>query len=92
MDLGGGREIWHGLFTSAHVVQGFKAMVNMDVSHSAFVKPINVVDFLIDVLNSVSGGGYNRKQLHAGVELSDIERSSRRRSRVSALWTFVPPR
>jgi len=74
VDLGGGREIWHGLFTSAHVAQGYKPMVNMDVSHTAFIKPINVVDFAIDILNAASGGGYSRKQLHSGVELSDMER------------------
>jgi len=28
--LGGGREIWKGLFTSAHVGQNFKTLVNMD--------------------------------------------------------------
>jgi len=28
--IGGGREIWKGLFTSAHVGQNFKALVNMD--------------------------------------------------------------
>jgi len=29
-DVGGGREIWKGLFTSAHVGQNFRALVNMD--------------------------------------------------------------
>lgn len=28
--IGGGREIWKGLFTSAHVGQNFRPLVNVD--------------------------------------------------------------
>lgn len=30
VDLGGGREVWKGLFTSAHVAQNNRLLVNMD--------------------------------------------------------------
>lgn len=37
-------ELWYGLFQS--VVLGERPLFNIDVSHKAFLKPINVIDFL----------------------------------------------
>lgn len=85
MDLGGGREVWKGLFTSAHVGQNFRALVNMDVDHTAFYKcgtngngngngRYSAIQFLCDVLNESEGRPvYQPNQLDASSALGEVQ-------------------
>ncbi|PAV74327.1 hypothetical protein WR25_13833 isoform C [Diploscapter pachys] len=52
LDLDGGKEMWTGFFSSAHVATGFRPLLNIDVAHTAFYKArISMVQFMCDVLN-----------------------------------------
>ncbi|CAI2354566.1 unnamed protein product [Caenorhabditis sp. 36 PRJEB53466] len=52
LDLEGGKEMWTGFFSSAHIASNFKPLLNIDVAHTAFYKArISVLQFMCDVLN-----------------------------------------
>ncbi|TKR75776.1 hypothetical protein L596_017019 [Steinernema carpocapsae] len=52
LDLEGGKQMWTGFFSSAHVAQNYRPLLNIDVSHSAFYKQhIEMVDFMCEVIN-----------------------------------------
>uniref|UniRef100_A0A915CI33 Uncharacterized protein n=1 Tax=Parascaris univalens TaxID=6257 RepID=A0A915CI33_PARUN len=56
LDLEGGKEMWTGFFSSAHVAAGWKPLLNIDVTHTVFYKPhISMVEFMCEVLNERSG-------------------------------------
>uniref|UniRef100_A0A915Q2W1 Uncharacterized protein n=1 Tax=Setaria digitata TaxID=48799 RepID=A0A915Q2W1_9BILA len=56
LDLDGGKEMWTGFFSSAHVASGWKPLLNIDVTHTAFYKAnISMVQFMCEVLNEKSG-------------------------------------
>jgi eukaryotic translation initiation factor 2C len=38
LDLQGGKEMWTGFFSSAHVATDWKPLLNIDVAHTAFYK------------------------------------------------------
>ncbi|XP_077491638.1 protein argonaute-2-like [Amblyomma americanum] len=44
-DLGGGREVWFGYYTSVRPAQ-WKPMLNVDMSATAFYEPLPLVDFM----------------------------------------------
>ncbi|VDO82347.1 unnamed protein product [Soboliphyme baturini] len=50
--LGGGKEVWHGLFTSCHIANAFRPLVNIDVTHAAFFKSQPVLYFMAEVLST----------------------------------------
>uniref|UniRef100_A0A914W9U6 PAZ domain-containing protein n=1 Tax=Plectus sambesii TaxID=2011161 RepID=A0A914W9U6_9BILA len=52
ISLSGGREVWTGFHMAAKVGQGWKPLINVDVSHTAFTKRIPLLQFLCDVLNA----------------------------------------
>ncbi|KAM3716744.1 hypothetical protein ACO02O_00884 [Dirofilaria immitis] len=55
LDLEGGKEMWTGFFSSAHVTSGWKPLLNIDVTHTAFYKAhISMVQFMCEVLNEKS--------------------------------------
>uniref|UniRef100_A0A0R3RQP8 PAZ domain-containing protein n=1 Tax=Elaeophora elaphi TaxID=1147741 RepID=A0A0R3RQP8_9BILA len=55
LDLEGGKEMWTGFFSSAHVAAGWKPLLNIDVTHTAFYKAhISLVQFMCEVLNEKS--------------------------------------
>ncbi|CAP29475.2 Protein CBR-TAG-76 [Caenorhabditis briggsae] len=52
LDLEGGKEMWTGFFSSAHIASNFRPLLNIDVAHTAFYKTrITVLQFMCDVLN-----------------------------------------
>ncbi|VDM10677.1 unnamed protein product [Wuchereria bancrofti] len=56
LDLEGGREMWTGFFSSAHVAVGWKPLLNIDVTHTTFYKGhMSLVQFMCEVLNEKSG-------------------------------------
>ncbi|CAJ0960664.1 unnamed protein product, partial [Mesorhabditis belari] len=56
LDLEGGKEMWTGFFSSAHVASGWKPLLNIDVAHTAFYKAkISMVQFMCEVLNERAG-------------------------------------
>ncbi|KJH50570.1 piwi domain protein [Dictyocaulus viviparus] len=60
LDLEGGKEMWTGFFSSAHVASGWKPLLNIDVAHTAFYKAkISMVQFMCDVLNERAGAYRN---------------------------------
>uniref|UniRef100_A0A915IE63 Uncharacterized protein n=1 Tax=Romanomermis culicivorax TaxID=13658 RepID=A0A915IE63_ROMCU len=86
IDLQGGREIWRGLYTSAHVGEHFRAFVNMDMAHTAFYKQgtngdgdgngagkYTCIMFLCEVLNAADrgGGNYRPDQMNEKTSLND---------------------
>ncbi|EYC11678.1 hypothetical protein Y032_0050g2040 [Ancylostoma ceylanicum] len=61
LDLEGGKEMWTGFFSSAHVASGWKPLLNIDVAHTAFYKAkISMVQFMCDVLNERAGAYRNQ--------------------------------
>uniref|UniRef100_A0A8R1TYC6 Uncharacterized protein n=5 Tax=Onchocerca TaxID=6281 RepID=A0A8R1TYC6_ONCVO len=55
LDLEGGKEMWTGFFSSAHVASGWKPFLNIDVTHTTFYKAhISMVEFMCEVLNEKS--------------------------------------
>jgi eukaryotic translation initiation factor 2C len=79
MDLGLGREIWTGYVPTAHLGRGWQPLLNVNTSHTAFFKAINVVQFLCEVMES-SGGGrmgqrnkWNPQLLHYNSAMDDRE-------------------
>ncbi|VDK73916.1 unnamed protein product [Litomosoides sigmodontis] len=55
LDLEGGKEMWTGFFSSAHVATGWKLFLNIDVTHTVFYKArISLVQFMCEVLNEKS--------------------------------------
>ncbi|CAI5441807.1 unnamed protein product [Caenorhabditis angaria] len=67
LDLEGGKEMWTGFFSSAHIASNYKPLLNIDVAHTAFYKArISVLQLMCDVLNErsgKSGGNQNRGQM-----------------------------
>lgn len=52
LDLEGGKEMWTGFFSSAHIASNYRPLLNIDVAHTAFYKArISVLQFMCDVLN-----------------------------------------
>ncbi|CDW61365.1 PAZ and DUF1785 domain containing protein, partial [Trichuris trichiura] len=69
-----GVELWRGLFTSARVGEGYRPMVNIDVSHAAFYRPQSVLNYICDVLNADrSPPRYSVDQIQSNTRLSDGE-------------------
>ncbi|XP_011498662.1 PREDICTED: protein argonaute-2-like [Ceratosolen solmsi marchali] len=58
LSLGGGLDLWTGLFQSA--VLGWKPYLNVDVSYKGFPKSQNVID-LLKTICSEEGGGRGRQ-------------------------------
>ncbi|CAI2348079.1 unnamed protein product [Caenorhabditis sp. 36 PRJEB53466] len=55
LDLEGGKEMWTGFFSSAHIASNYRPLLNIDVAHTAFYKArISVLQFMCDVLNERS--------------------------------------
>ncbi|KAI6203095.1 hypothetical protein M3Y94_00516900 [Aphelenchoides besseyi] len=60
LNLEGGKELWAGFFASAHVGEGWRALLNVDVAHTAFYKPrLNVVQYMCEILAERNFGGRN---------------------------------
>ncbi|CAD6187630.1 unnamed protein product [Caenorhabditis auriculariae] len=56
LDLEGGKEMWTGFFSSAHIATEYKPLLNIDVAHTAFYKArMTVLQFMCDILNERSG-------------------------------------
>ncbi|CAJ0573794.1 unnamed protein product, partial [Mesorhabditis spiculigera] len=56
LDLEGGKEMWTGFFSSAHVASNWRPLLNIDVAHTAFYKAkISMVQFMCEVLNEKAG-------------------------------------
>ncbi|CDW59861.1 PAZ and DUF1785 and Piwi domain containing protei n [Trichuris trichiura] len=69
-----GVELWRGLFISARVGEGYRPMVNIDVSHAAFYRPQSVLNYICDVLNADrSPPRYSIDQIQSNTRLSDGE-------------------
>ncbi|KHJ42748.1 PAZ domain protein [Trichuris suis] len=69
-----GVELWRGLFTSARVGEGYRPMVNIDVSHAAFYRPQSVLNYICDVLNGDrSPPRYAIDQIQSNTRLSESE-------------------
>lgn len=83
INLDGGREIWRGLFTSAHVGQNFRPFVNMDIVHTAFYKQgkngnngppkYSCIEFLCEALTMADRGAnrYSPDQLKPDTMLTE---------------------
>ncbi|KAI6228271.1 hypothetical protein M3Y95_00605100 [Aphelenchoides besseyi] len=60
LNLEGGKELWNGFFASAHLGQGYRPLLNVDVSHTAFYKPrLNIIQFMCEILAERNFGGRN---------------------------------
>ncbi|KFD48363.1 hypothetical protein M513_10775 [Trichuris suis] len=69
-----GVELWRGLFISARVGEGYRPMVNIDVSHAAFYRPQSVLNYICDVLNADrSPPRYSVDQIQSNTRLSEGE-------------------
>ncbi|CDW57277.1 PAZ and DUF1785 and Piwi domain containing protei n [Trichuris trichiura] len=69
-----GVELWRGLFMSARVGEGYRPMVNIDVSHAPFYRPQSVLNYICDVLNGDrSPPRYAIDQIRSNTRLSDGE-------------------
>ncbi|KFD69711.1 hypothetical protein M514_18096 [Trichuris suis] len=69
-----GVELWRGLFTSARVGEGYRPMVNIDVSHAAFYRPQSVLNYICDVLNADrSPREYSVDQIQSNTRLTEGE-------------------
>ncbi|KFD57119.1 hypothetical protein M513_02004 [Trichuris suis] len=69
-----GVELWRGLFISARVGEGYRPMVNIDVSHAAFYRPQSVLNYICDVLNGDrSPPRYSVDQIQSNTRLSEGE-------------------
>ncbi|MFH4975706.1 hypothetical protein AB6A40_002415 [Gnathostoma spinigerum] len=56
LDLSGGKQMWTGFFSSAHVATDWKPLLNVDVAHTVFYKAnISMVEFMCAVLNEKTG-------------------------------------
>ncbi|KAI6242624.1 hypothetical protein M3Y99_00167000 [Aphelenchoides fujianensis] len=77
LDLDGGKELWTGFFASAHVGEGWRALLNLDVSRTAFYKPrLPLVQFMCEILaerNFGARGCLKMNQLNARSALSSGE-------------------
>lgn len=69
LDLEGGKEMWTGFFSSAHIASNYKPLLNVDVAHTAFYKArMSVLQFMCEVLNeSTSKSGHSG---HSGMQRS----------------------
>ncbi|KFD44947.1 hypothetical protein M513_14176, partial [Trichuris suis] len=69
-----GVELWRGLFISARVGEGYRPMVNIDVSHAAFYRPQSVLNYICDVLNADrSPPRYSVDQIQSNTRLTEGE-------------------
>uniref|UniRef100_A0A5S6QUJ1 Piwi domain-containing protein n=1 Tax=Trichuris muris TaxID=70415 RepID=A0A5S6QUJ1_TRIMR len=69
-----GMELWRGLFLSARVCEGYRPMVNIDVSHAAFYRPQSVLQYICDVLNGDRmPPNYAVEQIRPNTSLSENE-------------------
>lgn len=58
LNLEGGKELWTGFFASAHVGEGWRALLNVDIARTAFYKPrLSVVHFMSEILAERNFGG-----------------------------------
>ncbi|KAI6230110.1 hypothetical protein M3Y99_01102100 [Aphelenchoides fujianensis] len=77
LNLEGGKELWTGFFASAHVGEGWRALLNVDIARTAFYKPrLSLVHFMCEILAERNFGGrgcMNPNQLNARSSLSSGE-------------------
>ncbi|KAI6174749.1 Piwi domain protein [Aphelenchoides fujianensis] len=77
LSLGGGKELWPGMFMSAHLGEGFRPLLNVDVTSSCFYKPrVNGVELLCEVLKEHSGNSPRAAQMYDPKTLSPTYRLS----------------
>ncbi|KAI9140772.1 PAZ domain-containing protein [Paraphysoderma sedebokerense] len=90
--LGGGVEMWRGIFQSVRPGSG-KLFLNVDVAASAFVRPLQLPDYVADVLGRVPEDlqrqpltEHDRRRVERMLKMVQIEtihRSDRRKYKVS---------
>ncbi|CDW60443.1 Piwi and PAZ and DUF1785 domain containing protei n, partial [Trichuris trichiura] len=69
-----GVELWRGLFISARVGEGYRPLVNIDVSHAAFYRSQSVLNYICSVLNgNRSPPRYSVDQIQSKTRLTDAE-------------------
>ncbi|KAI6220849.1 Piwi domain protein [Aphelenchoides fujianensis] len=77
LSLGGGKELWPGMFMAAHLGEGFRPLLNVDVTSTCFYKPrVNGVELLCEVLKEHSGNSPRAAQMYDPNTLSSTYRLS----------------
>ncbi|KFD53748.1 hypothetical protein M513_05453, partial [Trichuris suis] len=71
IDIKVGVELWRGLSMSARVGEGYRPMINVDVSYAPFYRPQSVLSYMCNVLNgSMSPPRYLIEQIRSNTRLS----------------------